>query len=188
MFATPTPPPALSSYQAYQDLTPAPQAGSNYLLFTANSKTNYKYQPLVLVNGSLQLNASIYNSSNIPTNSGLSATTPVTTECLWQFFEVSPGNYAIANSATGDLLSPTAANSDGKIQVVPGQDADSASIYSITQHQDSDSSWSDTVAIRDITGPGNCFFTTYPDSNGVNKLYENPGDQVGSCQWCLLFL
>lgn len=175
--------PPTTDYRPYRELdSNAIKIDKRYLLFVKNETTGNKFQPLVFLNNSLTTDNNIYNSSNFPTTqtvqSGLSRS------YQWQFFEVTSGNYVIANCNSGKLLYKTNNIIEGdSMPITLGTNTDMCGIFSLTEFQESAESetWSESIAIRDITGPGNGFLTF--DQNG---LCEKVGDSYSNSEWFLL--
>ncbi len=180
----PTPPPS-TEYKTFETLTPPPVANKRYLLFVKNEQTNNNFQPLSFINGVLGLDPSVYNNNALPTTGTIG--TDLSMQYQWQFFKVSSGNYVIANCDNGELLAKSENMLDNEsVEIELETNTDVSCIYSMTKYQDESDNLSDTIAMRDVTGAGDTFLSTYLDANGANALMEGQGDPYNSSQWYLL--
>ena len=98
-------------------------------------------------NGNEVLDTTYKNQFNQPASS-------LSLAYQWQFFEISNGNFVIANCNTGQFLQKNGTN-DYKL----GTDTDSCAMFSLMQIVGTDGNTGASICMRDVTGAGNMFLT-----------------------------
>ncbi len=178
-------PEALNAYRPYYPTAIDPY--KTYII-CREALTPSTYSRLTFTNESLVL-----DGTASPTLAGLKNDAPLNSR--WQFFEVSNGNYVIANCQTGQLLYKTNEQNpldpEGGMCMTVGNNTDQCGVYNITQLTEDTLNpevIGDTVAIRDSTGAGDTFLTVDFDSetSKYGGIYEAIGNQTSNCEWYLI--